>query len=327
MRILSIDGGGYLGLSSAAFLAELERHFGKKCCEVFDFFCGTSTGAIIALALASGKSAREVVDLYQTLGKRVFPDRTKLVRGSRKWLRGWLWARYSQRPLKKVLDEVFGERTLQTIADRKKYALVSAFNLSRGEPRIFKTDHSPELTGHNGYRLADIALASSAAPLYFPVVELRNPTTGVLERFCDGGVFANSPAFLAYAEAVGYLRLPPSEIDILSVSSPRSSLAERKAAQDKPVNRGLIRWGGERIAKVMIDGTSAIADTALNRIAAQLREDRNGYFRVRLAAAEGLDMDVATAKATESLMQIGSEEAQQNERRHQLKRFFCEGGC
>jgi patatin-like phospholipase/acyl hydrolase len=72
VRILSLDGGGYLGLAGAAFLAELERHFGVSCHDSFDLFCGTSTGAIIALALASGKSAREVVDLYKGFGPRVF---------------------------------------------------------------------------------------------------------------------------------------------------------------------------------------------------------------------------------------------------------------
>jgi uncharacterized protein len=72
VRILSLDGGGYLGLAGAAFLAELERHFGVSCHDSFDLFCGTSTGAIIALALASGKSAREVVDLYKRFGPRVF---------------------------------------------------------------------------------------------------------------------------------------------------------------------------------------------------------------------------------------------------------------
>jgi hypothetical protein len=52
MRILSLDGGGYLGLATASFLEETERHFGRSFYESFDMFCGTSTGAIIALAVA-----------------------------------------------------------------------------------------------------------------------------------------------------------------------------------------------------------------------------------------------------------------------------------
>lgn len=72
MRILSIDGGGYLGLASACFLAELERHFGATCHDSFDMFCGTSTGAIIALALAHGLKATEICDLYRSFGPEVF---------------------------------------------------------------------------------------------------------------------------------------------------------------------------------------------------------------------------------------------------------------
>jgi patatin-like phospholipase/acyl hydrolase len=79
MKILSIDGGGYLGLATAAFIAETERHFRTSYHENFDMFCGTSTGAIIALALASGMSGEEITSRYEKLGKSVFynpfPDR------------------------------------------------------------------------------------------------------------------------------------------------------------------------------------------------------------------------------------------------------------
>lgn len=326
MRILSIDGGGFLGLSSAAFLSELERHFGKKCCDSFDLFCGTSTGAIIALALANGLSAAEVVCHYRALGARVFPDRSGVVRWLRKWPRGAFWARYPGGPLSEALDGVFGDATLADITSRGKSVLVAAFNVSSGTPKIFKTDHSPNLTDHKHYRLADIALASSAAPIYFPLVDLAHPVSGLVERFCDGGVFANSPALLAYAEAVKELNVPPVEIDLLSVSTPRASLAERKAAENLRANRGLIRWGWNgRIAQVMIDGTSAASDEALSRLVGALGGGRGGYARVRLNAIDGLEMDVATPAAAESLMQIGVEEARRADRRNELARFFIEG--
>ncbi len=72
MRILSLDGGGYLGLATAAFLKEAERHFRISCHERFDLFCGTSTGAIIALALASGMTAEAIEVLYKDFGPKVF---------------------------------------------------------------------------------------------------------------------------------------------------------------------------------------------------------------------------------------------------------------
>src|SRR5690348_9902719 len=89
LRAICLDGGGYLGLATASFLAELERHFSVRLSEQFDLFCGASTGGIIALALAQGKSAAEIVDLYRRLGHEVFRNR---IPGSRflRWWRGLL---------------------------------------------------------------------------------------------------------------------------------------------------------------------------------------------------------------------------------------------
>ena len=102
MRILSLDGGGYLGLATVAFIAEAERHFQTTCQEQFDMFCGTSTGAIIALALASGKSGREVADLYQAFGATVFRNPFPGARYLR-LLRGMVTSLYSNDRLHKVL--------------------------------------------------------------------------------------------------------------------------------------------------------------------------------------------------------------------------------
>ena len=74
-RILSIDGGGIRGVFPAAYLAELERRFlgGKPVGRHFDMVAGTSTGGIIALALASGMSAAQALQVYVERGERIFP--------------------------------------------------------------------------------------------------------------------------------------------------------------------------------------------------------------------------------------------------------------
>ena len=60
-RILSIDGGGIRGVFPAAYLAELEHRFlgGRSIGSCFDMVAGTSTGGIIALALAHGMTAQQ----------------------------------------------------------------------------------------------------------------------------------------------------------------------------------------------------------------------------------------------------------------------------
>src|SRR4051794_5668730 len=71
-RILSLDGGGILGAFSASFLADIER---RLCCRIadhFDLIAGTSTGGIIAAALAAGEPAARVVDFYKSRGPLIF---------------------------------------------------------------------------------------------------------------------------------------------------------------------------------------------------------------------------------------------------------------
>jgi patatin-like phospholipase/acyl hydrolase len=68
MKILSIDGGGIKGLYSAAFLAGLEKRYNKQVADCFNLIAGTSTGGILALALAARISAKDIVSFYKSWG-------------------------------------------------------------------------------------------------------------------------------------------------------------------------------------------------------------------------------------------------------------------
>lgn len=324
MKILSIDGGGYLGLATASFIAETERHFNKPYHEQFQLFCGTSTGSIIALALASGKTGKEIVELYKQFGQTVFRNPFPLFRKLR-YLRTPITSLYSNHRLKKVLKDSFGDITLGDLQNNGKYILVPAYNLTNGKPRVFKTNHSSELTLHNDYFIRDIALASAAAPLYLPIVTLSSPTNNVLENFCDGGLFANFPALLGYVEAISYLNIPPEEIHILSLSTPRTSLAERKSAQSWIArllpNKGIIGWG-QNLTSIMIDATSNIMHHTLCRIIESHTSKGALYERIELESTKGVGLDIATPEATETLLQIGYDKACNISTRRQIQLFF-----
>jgi predicted acylesterase/phospholipase RssA len=314
LRALCLDGGGYLGLATASFLAECERHFGRSCSDAFDLFSGTSTGGLIALALAAGKSAADVVQLYKTLGERVFWNPHFVVRWGRA-ARGIVFARYSNAPLAAVLDEIFGSATLADLSKRNKRVVVPAYCLTTGRPRVFKTDHSAELTAHGEYKLRDVALATSAAPTYLPIVTIRAPTTGVPERFVDGGVCANNPALLAYTEAVGYLGHDPANVRLLSVSTPRVDASEKFGATW--ASKGLLGWGA-RLPAMFIDPSMTLTDAALGRL---LRRDGT-YRRVDLRNAASLKIDDASAAATQTLIQIGADAAASTAQRDAVACFF-----
>lgn len=320
MRILSVDGGGYLGLATAALLDVTEREFGSSAAERFDLFCGTSTGAIIALGLAAGKSAAEVARHYEEMGPKIFPPANVLARHIPATVRRILWRGYDNEPLRAALASVFGSLTLGDIRDSGKQVLVTSFCLTTGRPRIFKTDHGDRLKAHDRYLLRDVALASAAAPTYLPIVELSDPVTGAKERFIDGGVLANSPGLLGYAEAVSHLRTSPRDISLLSLSTPRTNHAEFASARTRsrdPLRRSIVGWGS--LPGVLLDGPAMVSDTALKLI---MEAAGGRYERTRLEKPEGLGLDTVTEKATETLRQLGVDCARESATRDMMAHFF-----
>ena len=61
--LLSVDGGGIRGIIPAVALAKLEATTRRPARETFSFVAGTSTGAIIAAAIAAGIPASRIVEL------------------------------------------------------------------------------------------------------------------------------------------------------------------------------------------------------------------------------------------------------------------------
>jgi uncharacterized protein len=311
MRILSVDGGGYLGLATAAFIAGVEDHFKLRFHERFELFCGTSTGGIIALALAAGKTGKEVVNLYTRLGDSVFRRRRRLV--------PWplFRATYSNVALAAALTDVFGDRTIGDVLASGKKLLIPTFCTTTGQARIFKTDHSADLSQHNLYLLRNVALATSAAPTYFPLVRLQDPKSGAVESFCDGGVVANHPALMGFAEAISALAARPSDVRLLSISTPRQDLA-----QPEPVtlDRGLAQWG-KTLPSILIDSNSAGAHQTLLRIVASYSAPKPMYHRVELKNANNIPLDRVDQLARNDLLLIGARKAADGSERAALGPF------
>jgi hypothetical protein len=310
LKAICLDGGGYLGLATASFLAEVERHFGVRIGDEFDLFCGTSTGGIIALALASGLTGNEIVELYRRLGQDVFNNKLPGSRALRK-VRGLFLSRYSNRGLISALETVFRDGRLGDLKARGKYVVIPAFCLSSGTPRVFKTDHAPELSRDDKHFVRDIALATSAAPMYLPIASIRSPTSGAYEQFVDGGVYANNPALLAFTEAVGYLKRSPSDVQLLSIATPRDrgGIAEKSRPLTRwevfRLSRGLLGWGSG-LADLFIGSTAQVTHSAVDRVMLGLAGRIGGYERIELDSQSGLGLDVATDWATETLTNIGN---------------------
>ena len=240
-QILALDGGGIKGLFSAAMLAEFEEDTGTRITDHFDLIAGTSTGGIIALALASGMRPGEVVRFYEEMGPSIF--RKHLLTG----LQRWFTHKYSQPPLKKALIKVFGEH--QSLADLKKRVVVPSFNLSKGEVYIFKTPHHPRLMRDGRTPLWKVALATSAAPTFFPV---STHVQGI--RHIDGGVWANNPSLVAVLEARSMLGVSYEDIHILNIGT-TTPLVERPRRLNKG---GLLIWAPTAAGVIMEAQSKAV---------------------------------------------------------------------
>lgn len=210
-KILSIDGGGIKGLYSATILQHLEERYGSIS-DYFDMICGTSTGGLIALALAQGISASVICDLYQNKGEMIFPKQSKLLG----IIKQTFWkGKFDQQPLKEVLIELFGDKK---IGDSKNLLCIPSYSFTDARPWVFKLDHGI-LDRDNKALCVDVALATSAAPTYFPLVEIEYYDS---KQFIDGGVWANNPTMVGVIEALTYFvgeEKPFNSIEVLSVSS------------------------------------------------------------------------------------------------------------
>jgi uncharacterized protein len=193
-RILSIDGGGIRGVFPAAYLAEIERRFlnGRTVARCFDMIAGTSTGGIIALALAHGLTAQEALKIYEDRGDRIFPARSGLGKLARllRWARA---PKYDGNTLKNELLAVFGEKVLDAATTR---LVIPSFEGRHGEPFIYKTPHHPDYQKDRHKKFAHVALHTTAAPTYFAGVE----DDGYV--MLDGGLWANNPVMNAVVDAL-----------------------------------------------------------------------------------------------------------------------------
>jgi uncharacterized protein len=133
INILSIDGGGVRGIVPATILNRIEVDTGKKIIDFFDVIAGTSTGGIIAAALAAGVNSGELVALYLDRAKEIFKqsffDRLSGVDE-------YLEANYNNKGLKKELEKIFGNTTLKQLNNKasfgkkEKHLMVCSFDLN-----------------------------------------------------------------------------------------------------------------------------------------------------------------------------------------------------
>jgi patatin-like phospholipase/acyl hydrolase len=266
-RILALDGGGLRGIFTAAVLAEAEDAFGSAFLDSFDLLTGTSTGGIIALGLASGRTCREMLDFYRKAGSTIFakPRRIRRVVGPK----------YDRRPLDDLLRDQLGETTRMN--DLNKAVCITAHELVSGTTRVWKDDHSPELRVGGDLLVWKVAAATSAAPTYFAPVQLD-----AADSHIDGGVWSNNPAMVGITEAVRYAGRDLRDIRMLSIGTTSQLL--RVPSHEEAVGMGLKDWLWKGLD--LLQGSSSMANDNQARLllgdAAYLRLDSESARKIKL---------------------------------------------
>lgn len=267
-RVLSLDGGGVRGLYTAAVVNGLVSRFaarvGQTPMEVdvgkmFDMIVGTSTGAILATALAAGVRLDRIIRIYREDAPRIFANPMP---SGRLPLFVWLVRNLKASandptPLADVLNAEFRDETLEQLYQRRGIAVcLPAVNAENRKSWVFKTPHDTangRLQRDNQVRLADACLASSAAPIVFPIHQVPYPDdpAGAIRWLVDGGLWANNPIVVALSEALQFAP-PDAPIELLSVSTcpPFTSTP----LTDAGARRGVLGWLRElRIVETSID--------------------------------------------------------------------------
>jgi patatin-like phospholipase len=258
-RILSLDGGGVRGAISIGFLEKLEKTIeeieGKPTllCDWFDLIGGTSTGAIIAGALALGYRAAEVHEFYHALGPRVFRRSFWRIQG--------LWSKFDRRNLIHELDAIVGSRSLDT-ADLRTGLCVVAKRLDTGsswviannpKSKFWNTPDDKSFLGNRHYSLTSLIRASAAAPHYFDPEFIQIVTDEPPGIFIDGALTPhNNPALqlLLYAALPQYGLAWPLGRDNLTIVSvgtgySRPRVAANELAWIRPIGMAVRALGAQ----------------------------------------------------------------------------------
>lgn len=308
VRILAVDGGGVGGIIPARILDRLHAE-NPRLIDRADLVAGTSTGGLIALGLARGLSPAQLCDIYRERCKDIFSAANRrflVVRAFR--------AKFAADGLRKAVEAIAGGLTLAELTAKPVVVPVTAVERPDGKHQpagvFFSTAHRlagrPDLEKYSSglWRCVDVALATAAAPTFFPAHEAPSPDPRAPGRwvFWDGGVVANNPALAAAGEVyrldfesrrdeyrAGTAR--PPEVRVLSLGT---------GYRDMAIGGG--DWGLIQTARPVV---AALLDVSVGSTAFLVRQlfgDRAVRVTVRLAAdyemddpaaVDGLDAEAA----------------------------------
>jgi patatin-like phospholipase/acyl hydrolase len=213
VRVLSLSGGGERGYISLVFLQRFLNQWGMvgTLAQNFDVICGTSIGGICSLGFGLGKSVADLVPFFTEEGQWIFTIRTAedvllgsinasdpsnvpndlqkvaIIADNDQFYKSVSTAsNYGSARLKSVITNVLGTNTM---ANMQTNILIPSLRSNTSKAVFFSNADYPQFIGQTELAV-NVALATSAAPLYLP------PVTFGGNEYIDGGLYQNSPTGL-----------------------------------------------------------------------------------------------------------------------------------
>ena len=272
--ILAIDGGGYRGVYSAHILKRIEDEFGSDWLKRFNLIAGTSTGAIIAAALACGLSAEKIEDFYRQHGQRIFQKRLFCPSGI-------LGSQYDNRYLKKVLKDTYGDS--RKLGQIEIPLILPTTDIGIGCVHVLKSSYDKEFYRDKNRLVYEAVLASCSAPTYF------DPYFMDTYLLADGGLWANNPSLVAIVDAKRRLGQTLDSLKILSIGTGegREFYSQADRWWRRFMGWGfLTRWGGSKFIDMLLNLQS---QTTNNMVGLLLEQDQ--IVRINFKSDEKLKLD------------------------------------
>lgn len=341
--VLSIDGGGIRGIIPGSLLAFLESKLQEldgsqaRIADYFDIIAGTSTGGLVATMLAAPNkenrplyAAKDINGFYLEHTPKIFPQKSNLLGPLSVFFGG---PKYDGKYLRSLTNNLLGDMTIaQTLAN----VILPTFDMKLLQPVIFSTTEGKTNALKNA-RLADICVATSAAPTYLPAhfFTTKDPNGTSTRNFdlVDGAIAANNPALLAISEIRNQIRMHTGEFPgveptekkgmlVLSLGTGEAKFEEKYNASTA-ANWSMINWvynGGKTpIIDMFSSASSDMVDYHISTLFQSL-DSKECYLRIQddKLSGDAASVDIATPQNLQRLKEIGAELLKKTESRVNL---------
>lgn len=265
-NIVTFDGGGLKGSLSISLFERLQKEF-PNIMKSVNMFGGTSTGSLIALGLAYGVSPNKIKEFYSIENAKYIFNKSysEMIR-----------PKYNNDNLKEVLLSIFPENL--KLKDLGKLVVIPTFYLGSetSEWKAIFYNNLPNSQTENA-RVVDVAMSSSAAPVYFPTYQ----------NHIDGGIIATDPSLACIVHSIDEeLDKAYKDIRLLSIGT---GYVYNSITEDT-TTWGILDWlvnknPGLPIISVTLEGNCQMSQSFSKKL---LKEN---YYRLNPRMSRDVSMD------------------------------------